>query len=50
MFLAEQTEQVMGFAFGLLDRQDAQVGHIGGMWVDPTVRASGVGLHSWLSY
>ena len=43
MFLAEQAEQVAGFAFGLVDRKDAKVGHIGGMWVDPTFRASGVG-------
>lgn len=46
MFLAEQAEQaeqVVGCAFGLVDREDAKVGHIGGMWVDPTFRASGVG-------
>ncbi len=43
MFLAEQAEQIAGFAFGLIDRQDSQVGHIGGMWVDPVFRSCGVG-------
>ena len=43
MFLAEQAEQILGFAFGLLDRQDATIGHIGGMWVNPAFRSSGVG-------
>lgn len=43
MFLAEQAEQVVGFAFGLIDRKDARIGHIGGMWVDPAFRAGGIG-------
>ena len=43
MFLAEQAEQVTGFAFGLIDRKDVRIGHIGGMWVDPAFRASGIG-------
>ncbi|MBW4528730.1 MAG: GNAT family N-acetyltransferase [Phormidium tanganyikae FI6-MK23] len=40
MFLTEQAEQVVGFAFGLIDRKDVKVGHIGGMWVDPAFRAN----------
>ena len=43
MFLAEQTKQVVGSAFGLVDREDAKIGHIGGMWVDPAFRANGIG-------
>ncbi|MBI4783900.1 MAG: GNAT family N-acetyltransferase [Oscillatoriophycideae cyanobacterium NC_groundwater_1537_Pr4_S-0.65um_50_18] len=43
MFLAEQAGRVVGFAFGLVDRQDSKIGHLGGMWVDPTCRGHGVG-------
>ncbi len=43
MLLAEQAEKVLGFTFGLLDRQDATLGHMGGMWVDPAFRSSGIG-------
>ena len=43
MVLAEQAEQIMGFVCGLLDRYDEHIGHLGGMWVDPAFRSSGVG-------
>ncbi|HEY9629515.1 MAG TPA: GNAT family N-acetyltransferase [Coleofasciculaceae cyanobacterium] len=43
MFLAEQAGLVVGFTFGLVDRQDSKTGHLGGMWVDPTCRAQGIG-------
>lgn len=43
MVLVEHAEHIAGFAFGLFDRQDSHVGHLGGMWVDPAFRSNGIG-------
>jgi GNAT superfamily N-acetyltransferase len=43
MFLAEDTEGPSGFVFGLLDSKRPDVGHLGGMWVDPRARSRGAG-------
>jgi len=43
MFLAEEAAAAVGIAFGLLDREHADRAHLGGMWVDPTMRRRGVG-------
>jgi GNAT superfamily N-acetyltransferase len=33
----------LGLAFGLLDKERPQIGHVGGMWVDPGARGKGAG-------
>jgi GNAT superfamily N-acetyltransferase len=43
MFVAEEAGRAIGFAFGLFDRDDPSLGHLGGMWVDPDSRRRGVG-------
>ena len=43
MVLAEHADRVIGSAFGLRDRHAPDIGHVGGMWVEPAFRASGVG-------
>ena len=40
-FVAEDGSRAIGLAFGI--RRDDGTGHLGGMWVDPTARARGVG-------
>jgi GNAT superfamily N-acetyltransferase len=53
MFLAYQGEDVLGSAYGLLDRERTDMGRVGGMWVEPASRRRGVGrgllqeLFSW---
>jgi len=43
MFLACEDEDVLGSAYGLLDRERSETGRVGGMWVDPAWRRRGVG-------
>ena len=43
LFVAEEGGAPVGMAFGVLQRDDPSVPHVGGMWVDPGVRAHGVG-------
>ena len=43
MFLAYQGEDVLGSAYGLLDRERSDAGRVGGMWVEPAWRRRGVG-------
>jgi GNAT superfamily N-acetyltransferase len=43
MFVAEEDGQPVGLVFGLFDRDDAALGHLGGMWVEPGWRRRGVG-------
>ena len=42
-FIVEDDLTPIGVCFGLLDRNDATVGHLGGMWVAPTARGQGAG-------
>jgi GNAT superfamily N-acetyltransferase len=41
--VAEEEGQPVGLVFGLFDRDDAALGHLGGMWVEPAWRRRGVG-------
>ena len=43
MFVAETDGRAVGMAFGILQRDRPEVPHVGGMWVDPAARTSGVG-------
>lgn len=43
MFLAYEGNDVLGSTYGLLDRDQSEVGRVGGMWVDPAWRGRGVG-------
>jgi GNAT superfamily N-acetyltransferase len=43
MFLASEGDQLIGSAYGLLDRERADAGRVGGMWVEPAWRRRGVG-------
>jgi ribosomal protein S18 acetylase RimI-like enzyme len=43
MFLACEKDQRVGSAYGLLDRERAETGRVGGMWVEPACRRRGVG-------
>jgi GNAT superfamily N-acetyltransferase len=43
MFLACRGADVLGSTYGLLDRERADTGRVGGMWVDPAWRRHGVG-------
>lgn len=43
MFLACEGEQVHGSTYGLLDREQAEAGRVGGMWVEPASRRRCVG-------
>lgn len=43
MLVAEDGAQAIGFVFGLFDRDDQTLGHLGGMWVEPDARRQGVG-------
>ena len=43
MVLAYEDQQVIGSAYGLLDRERADMGRVGGMWVEPAWRRRGVG-------
>jgi GNAT superfamily N-acetyltransferase len=42
MFLAHEGD-VIGSAYGLLDRERSDAGRVGGMWVDPAWRRRGAG-------
>lgn len=43
MVVAEADGQAVGLVFGLFDRDDRSIGHLGGMWVEPAWRRHGVG-------
>jgi GNAT superfamily N-acetyltransferase len=43
MFLAYHGDELLGSAYGLLDRDRVGVGRVGGMWVEPAQRRRGVG-------
>jgi GNAT superfamily N-acetyltransferase len=43
MFLAYEGDDVLGSTYGLLDRDQSEVGRVGGMWVEPTWRRRGIG-------
>ena len=43
MFLAWEDAQLIGSAYGLLDRERTETGRVGGMWVEPAWRRRGVG-------
>ena len=43
MFLACEGEDVFGSTYGIPDRDQSDIGRVGGMWVDPTWRRKGVG-------
>jgi len=43
MFLACEGQDVLGSAYGLLDRTHTDAGRVGGMWVEPAWRRRGVG-------
>jgi GNAT superfamily N-acetyltransferase len=43
MLVAEEDGRPLGLAFGLLDKERPQIGHVGGMWVDPGARGKGAG-------
>ena len=43
MFLACEGDQLVGSAYGLLDRERAEAGRVGGMWMEPAWRGHGVG-------
>jgi GNAT superfamily N-acetyltransferase len=43
MFVAEDDGVPVGMAFGTLPRDVPDVPHVGGMWVDPSVRTRGIG-------
>ena len=43
MFLADEGRGPEGLAFGLRDASREDTAHLGGMWVDPGARRSGIG-------
>jgi GNAT superfamily N-acetyltransferase len=43
MFVAEEDGRAVGLVFGLFDRDDKNLGHLGGMWVEPGWRRRGLG-------
>ncbi len=43
MFLAYEGNDVLGSTYGLLDRDQSEMGRVGGMWVEPAWRRRGVG-------
>lgn len=43
MVLACEGDAIVGTAYGLLDRERAEMGRVGGMWVDPAWRGRGIG-------
>lgn len=43
VFVAYEGEDVLGSTYGLRDRDDGEMGRVGGMWVDPAWRSRGVG-------
>ncbi len=43
MFLAGEGDEPCGSTYGLLDRDQAEAGRVGGMWVEPAWRRRGVG-------
>lgn len=43
MFLACEGEDVLGSAYGTLDRERRAAGRVGGLWVEPAWRGHGVG-------
>jgi GNAT superfamily N-acetyltransferase len=43
MALACEGDEIVGTVYGLLDRERADMGRVGGMWVDPAWRGRGIG-------
>ena len=43
MLVAEEEGRPLGLAFGLFDKERPKIGHVGGMWVDPSARGLGAG-------
>ena len=43
MILACEDDATVGTVYGLLDRERADMGRVGGMWVDPAWRGRGLG-------
>jgi GNAT superfamily N-acetyltransferase len=43
MLVAEVEGRPVGLAFGLFDKEREKIGHVGGMWVDPSARGGGAG-------
>ena len=43
MALACEGDEIAGMVYGLLDRERADMGRVGGMWVDPSWRGRGIG-------
>lgn len=43
MLLAEDAGRPFGLVFGLLDKERSKIGHVGGMWVEPSARGRGAG-------
>ena len=43
MFVAESDGRAVGMAFGIRQREQPDVPHVGGMWVDPAARGGGAG-------
>ena len=43
MLVAEDDGRALGLAFGLFDKEHPEIGHVGGMWVEPGSRGKGAG-------
>src|SRR5215468_3081197 len=43
MALGCEGDEIVATVYGLLDREHAETGRVGGMWVDPAWRGRGVG-------
>ena len=43
MTLACEGDEIVGTVYGLRDRERADMGRVGGMWVDPSWRGRGIG-------
>jgi GNAT superfamily N-acetyltransferase len=43
MALACEGDEIVGTVYGLRDRERADMGRVGGMWVDPSWRGRGIG-------
>ncbi|HEU4367609.1 MAG TPA: GNAT family N-acetyltransferase, partial [Methylomirabilota bacterium] len=43
MFVAEESAEPVGMAFGTVDRERAGAAHLGGMWTEPARRGRGIG-------
>lgn len=43
MLVAEEEGRPVGLAFGIFDRENPKIGHVGGMWVEPAARGRSAG-------